>query len=68
MLYVQTLSKMKTPIQIETKIKELVADQDNFVGDNYGTESADNGEYETYFSPTTTEDTLRQFAAWMVSE
>lgn len=55
----------KTKEEIEKKIKELVEDSDNFTSDNYGSESADNGYYEIYYSEFTTEDTLTNFVNWL---
>ena len=53
--------------EIEDKIKELVSDKSNFISDNYGSEGADNGEYEVFFSEYSTQNTLEQFAKWLLS-
>lgn len=55
----------KTKEEIEKKIKELVEDSDNFTSDNYGSESADNGYYEIYYSEFATENTLTNFVNWL---
>lgn len=59
---------MKTKEEIEERIKELIDDESNFVSDNYGSESADNGFYEVHFSQWTTEETLRKFVNWIFEE
>ena len=56
---------MKTKIEIEDKIKEIVSDSDNFVSDNYGSEACDNGEYEERFSEYMTTKTLNGFVEWL---
>jgi len=56
---------MKTKKEIEDKIEEIVSDSDNFVVDNYGSESADNGIYEIYFSEMNATDTLNRFVEWL---
>lgn len=55
----------KNKEEIEKKIKELVEDSDNFTSDNYGSEAADNGYYETYYSEFATENTLTNFINWL---
>lgn len=55
----------KTKEEIENKIKELVEDSDNFTSDNYGSEAADNGYYEIYYSEFATENTLNNFVNWL---
>jgi len=55
----------RTKEEIENKIKEILEDGDNFTSDNYGTESADNGFYVTYYSEFATENTLRNFVDWL---
>jgi hypothetical protein len=51
---------------IQKEINRLIKDEDNFCGDNYGSEAADNGEYEVYFSQHSTEETLKKFARWLL--
>ena len=54
----------RTDKEIRDKISELVKDDDNFISDNYGSESADNGIYEIYYSEYMTETTLTEFVKW----
>lgn len=58
---------MKSEKEIKKKIAELVKDGDNFTSDNYGSEAADNGFAETYYSEYKTEETLTKFAEWLNS-
>lgn len=59
---------VRTKKEIAKMIEELVKDDDNFVDDNYGSESADNGYYETYFSEYKTRDTLINFVRWLINK
>lgn len=59
---------MKTDKEIKEKIKELSSDLDNFCYDNYGSEAADNGEFEISFSKYATEKTLTDFVIWLNEE
>jgi tryptophanyl-tRNA synthetase len=56
---------MKTKEEIKKKIKEIAKDSDNFTNDNYGSEAADNGIYEIYYSEILTENTLTEFVNWI---
>ena len=56
---------MKSKKEIKDKIEEIVSDSDNFVIDHDGTESADNGIYEIYFSEMSATDTLNRFVEWL---
>ena len=56
----------RTEADIEKEINRLINDDSNFIGDNYGSEAADNGEYEVYFSKYSTEETLKRFAKWLL--
>lgn len=58
----------KTQKEIQAKIEELSAEADNFTDDNYGSEGADNGHFETYYSETNTQRTFQQFAAWLYDD
>ena len=62
-----TYSFPRTETDIKNKIEELISDDTNFICDNYGSESADNGIYEIYFCKYTTEITLRNFAEWLLN-
>ena len=53
---------------IHKEIKRLIKDDSNFVRDNYGSEAADNGEFEIYFSEHATEATLKRFAKWLLGD
>jgi hypothetical protein len=55
----------RTKKEIEDKIREIVDDSDNFTSDNYGSEGADNGFYEVYYSKFATENTLKEFIEWL---
>lgn len=54
----------RTQKEIDKKIKELCS-RDYFCDDNYGSEAADNGEYELYFSEHNCEQTLKDFVRWL---
>lgn len=54
--------------EIEKYISKLTDEKDNFTSDNYGSESADNGFYEEYFSSFATENTLRKFVNWLTNK
>ena len=56
---------MKTKEEIKKKIEEIVKDSDNFTSDNYGSESADNGIYEIYYSKFAASKTLNDFVEWI---
>lgn len=56
----------RTKADIEKEINRLINDDSNFISDNYGSEAADNGEYEVYFSKHSTEETLKRFAKWLL--
>jgi hypothetical protein len=51
--------------QIKKEINRLLKDRSNFVTDNYGSEAADNGEYEESFDKYQTEITLNNFVKWL---
>jgi hypothetical protein len=55
----------RTKKEIDDKIKELISDSDNFTSDNYGSEAADNGIYELYYSEFASEITLNNFVKWL---
>ena len=55
----------RTKEEIDAYIREVVSDADNFTSDNYGSESADNGIYEIYYSDSDAENTLRVFLRWL---
>jgi len=57
---------MRTKKEIEAEIIRICDDANNFTTDNYGSEAADNGEYETYYSEFSAIQTLRQFAEWLM--
>ena len=54
--------------EIQKKIKELVDDEDNFTSDNYGSESADNGFFEVYYSEYNAEETFNKFVEWLFNK
>lgn len=56
----------RTEADIEKEINRLINDDSNFISDNYGSEAANNGEYEVYFSKYSTEETLKRFAKWLL--
>ena len=56
----------RTESEIQKEINRLIEDDNNFISDNYGSEAADNGEYEIYFSKYQTEETLKRFAKWLL--
>ena len=56
----------RTEAEIQKEINRLIEDDNNFISDNYGSEAADNGEYEIYFSKYQTEETLKRFAKWLL--
>lgn len=58
---------IRTESEIQKEINRLISDEDNFISDNYGSESADNGEYQVYFSKYQTEETLKNFAKWLLT-
>jgi hypothetical protein len=56
----------RTEADIEKEINRLVEEDSNFISDNYGSEAADNGEYEIYFSKYSTAETMKRFAKWLL--
>ena len=60
--------KTKSKEEIEAKIKELIKDPDGFTSDNYGSEAADNGYFEVHFSKSSTEETLKAFAEFILGK
>lgn len=56
---------LKSKNEIKKKISEICKDRDNFTSDNYGSEAADNGIYETYYSEWSAEKTLNDFVEWL---
>ena len=56
----------RTKSEIEKEINRLIEDDSNFISDNYGSEAADNGEYEIYFSKHSTSETMKKFAKWLL--
>lgn len=56
----------RTEADIEKEINRLVEDDSNFISDNYGSEAADNGEYEIYFSKYSTAETMKRFTKWLL--
>lgn len=59
---------IRTDKEITAKISELCADNANFMEDNYGTASADEGFYEANFSISLAEGTLKNFVKWLHEE
>ena len=59
---------LRTDEEIQKKIKELVDDEDNFTSDNYGSESADNGFFEVYYSEYNAEETFNKFVEWLFNK
>ena len=59
---------IRTKKEIDKEIKRLLKDESNFVNDNYGSESADNGIYEVNFSSWNTEKTLNKFIEWLIKK
>jgi hypothetical protein len=57
---------MKDLNEIIKKAKYIAKDADNFTYDNYGSEACDNGYYELSYSEDKTEDTLIEFAKWIL--
>ena len=57
---------MRTEKEIESRIKEIVSNADNFTSDNYGSEAADNGIYELFYSEFAAENTLNNFKNWLL--
>jgi hypothetical protein len=58
---------VRTNKEIKEKIEELISDSSNFITDNYGSEGADNGYFEIYFSVYTTKNTLENFVNWLTN-
>lgn len=56
----------RTEAEIEKEINRLVEEDSNFISDNYGSEAADNGEYEIYYSKYSTAETMKKFAKWLL--
>jgi len=59
------LVSLRSEDEIKKKIAELIKDGDNFTSDNYGSEAADNGSFETFYSEFYTEQTLNKFVDWL---
>ena len=55
----------RTKEQIAEKIFRIKSNGDNFTSDNYGSEAADNGEYEIYYSEYSAENTMKNFVKWL---
>jgi|GEM_PF-5132528 hypothetical protein len=59
---------VRTKEEILAKIKELSLDTSNFGDDNYGSEAADNGEYEEHISSSAAEWTMKKLYEWMINK
>ena len=58
----------RTDKEIEAEIKRICDDSDNFTSDNYGSEAADNGFFEIYYSEYLSEKTLTNFLNWLTTK
>jgi hypothetical protein len=59
---------VRTNKEIEKYIADICISSDNFTSDNYGTESADNGEFEIYYSEYASVETLKKFVKWLTNK
>lgn len=55
----------RTEKEIKTEIARICKDTDNFISDNYGSEAADNGLSEIYYSEYSSINTLNNFVKWL---
>jgi hypothetical protein len=60
--------QVKTDAEIEAEITRICAVDSNFINDNYGSESADNGDFEIFYSQYNSESTLRNFVNWIFNK
>lgn len=58
---------IRTEREIADKISEITKDGDNFTSDNYGSESADNGDFEVYYSEYNSTYTMTNFVKWLTN-
>ncbi len=58
----------KSKKEITKEIERICSDGNNFTGDNYGTESADNGYYEIFYDEFAARRTLVNFAEWLLNK
>ena len=58
----------RTDEEIKAEIARICEDEDNFTSDNYGSESADNGISEIYYSKYSAEETMKNFVKWLFTE
>lgn len=58
----------KKPIEIKAKIAEICKDSNSFTDDNYGSEAADNGEFEVFFSECDANRTIMNLMKWLFGE
>jgi hypothetical protein len=56
---------VRTSEEIDAEIKRICEDRDNFTTDNYGSEAADNGNFEVNYSEYMTENTMKNFVIWL---
>jgi len=59
---------MTLPRTITKEIRRLIAAGSNFTSDNYGSESADNGEYEILYDSYAAQKTLEAFAEFVITQ
>lgn len=59
---------VRTDKEIEDYITKICRNSDNFTSDNYGTEAADNGEFEIYYSEYSSTNTLKNFVEWLTND
>lgn len=62
------LNCIRTKEEIAEKISIIISDMDNFTYDNYGSESADNGDYQIFYSEYSAEKTICDFVKWLFNE
>ncbi|MFA5014807.1 MAG: hypothetical protein WC549_04640 [Actinomycetota bacterium] len=56
---------IRTKKEIDKEIKRLLKNESNFVYNNYGSESSDNGDYEIFFDNFKTKETLKNLINWL---
>lgn len=65
---------MKKIVRTDEEIEKYIAEtcnnnnSDNFTSDNYGSEAADNGDFEIYYSEYASIETLRKFVKWLTNK
>jgi len=62
------MKTIRTEEEIKAEIARICEEADNFTSDNYGSESADNGNFEIYYSKYSAEKTMTKFLIWLFIE